>query len=177
MALLTRTLLKDFNSDRLREEVETAGLPSLSFSMRGFEQIGARLYTPAAVRRRVGYSSSTGDDFADPGELHIAPPRDLTVPETVTLDATLTAHNAALLSTEQARQDQDETDVATLLATERQTYIDDIQALNAIVAAWDGQNSAQRQVATKDAIARTARDFTIIGKALRLVLRQRGAGI
>jgi len=163
MALLLRTLLKDFNPDRLSDEVATAGLPSLSFSMRGFEQRGARLYTPAVARRRVGYSSSTGDDFADPGELHIAPSRDLTVPETITLDATLTAHNAALLSAEQVRQDQDETDFAALLATERQTYLANLQA-------WDGMNTAQRAVATKEM-------FQIIGKVFRLVLRGRGAGI
>lgn len=169
MAAVVKIALNDFNPDRLGEELVAAGLMPLitSLGWAGFERVTPRRYTPAAARRVVGMSSVNGvrtEDLADPGELRFGLTRDVTPTEAATLDGVLSAHDAALLSAEQVRQDKDEADLDTLLATERQAYLTALQD-------WDGMTSAQKLAATRAM-------FLTIGKLFRVILRrERGAAI
>jgi hypothetical protein len=114
MATLLKIFVKNFNPDRLREEMPagTAGvLTGLGWA--GFDRSSSRLYVPKSERSIIGRSFSNGAtvvDFADPGELRFSTSRDLTVLEDAALDVVLTAHVATNLSAEQVREDQDETD-------------------------------------------------------------------
>jgi len=168
MATVVKISIKNFNADRLREELAAAGAAALltGIGWAGFNLTG-RIYAPAAARREVGRSSVNGNtvvDFADPGELRFYTTRDLTTPEDTALTNVLTAHNSALLSAEQVRQDQDEADLDAILATERAAFI-------ANLAAWDGLSTANKFVAAKAM-------FTTIGKLMRFLLRrERGASI
>jgi hypothetical protein len=169
MAVVIIVKSKNFNPDRLREELETAGLVALltGISWAGFERATPRSYVPAAARRIVGRYVSNGVttiDEADPGELRFSTTRDLSPAEATTLSGAVDAHDAARLSAEQGRQDQDETDLDALLATERAAFLTNLQD-------WDGMNSTAKMAAAKQ-------NFQIIGKVLRLYLRQRrGAAI
>jgi len=168
MATVTKIAIKNFNPDRLREELAAAGAGALltGIGWAGFTGAG-RLYTPAGVTREIGRSVVNGVTVVDTavnGELRFYTTRDLTGPEDTALTNVLTAHNSLLLSAEQVRQDQDEADLDAILATERAAFI-------AALAAWDGQTTAQRFVASKAM-------FTTLGKLMRFLLRrERGAAI
>jgi len=183
MPIIVKISVKDFNPDKLREELAASGAGSIlvGLSWAGFNRISERRYTPKPAREMVGSSINNGvriEDFADPGELRFTITRDLTQPEDDALVTLLSNHNFTTLSAEQVRQDQDEADLTAILATERDQFIADVQALGAIVTAWDGQNTTQRQAATKDAIGRISRDLATVGKVMRWILRrERGAAI
>lgn len=169
MPTLVKTASKDFNPDRLREELEAAGLAAVVTSMgwAGFVKAAPRLYTPAATRRVVATSVSNGErteDVADPGELRFFTTRDLTGAEDASLTTVLTAHVATQRSAEQVRQDQDEADLDALLATEFAAY-------RTRVTTWDTLNPAQKLDAARD-------NFVVLGTALRVLLRrERGAAL
>ena len=144
MALIVKTVLKPLNADQLMAEL--AALPIAGVTWAGFDKVDDRRYGPMAAAREIGHSVSNGvrvSDTANPGELRITTSRDLTAPETTSLDSILAAHNAATLSAEQQRQDQDTTDLSQLLSD---------------FSAWDGMNNAQRNAALK--------------RVLRLMLRK-----
>lgn len=169
MAALVKIVGKDFNPDRLREDLEGAGFAGLLTGQgwAGFARISRRRYTPNAGPRIVGRTVINGavsEDTAQPGELRFQSSRDLTPAEDAALDAALAAHDANMLSAEQVREDQDETDLTALLQTDRATYIAHLQN-------WSGYGNAQKFAAAEDM-------FRIVGKILRLLLRrERGATI
>ena len=145
---LTKFRNAPINPDRLREEWVAAGLGPLlpSVTIAGFTRLSPRRYEPFTERRVVGVSVVDGtrvEDFADPGELRFALAQPLTPSEDASLDAVLAAHNPAVLSAEQVRQDQDDADAAQLEAD---------------FGAWDAMNNAQR--------------FTALKRLVRLVIRR-----
>jgi hypothetical protein len=102
-----------------------------------FVPLDARRCTPFPESSRVvGRSSSSGDDVAARGELRFLSPDALTAPQNTSLDSVLAAHNSATLTAEQQRQDQDDADMESLLASDRAVYLNHIQT-------WD----AKREVA------------------------------
>lgn len=135
--------LKDFNAPKLMEELNATGLPITSIGWSGFDRPDPRRYTPKASRTQVGYSSSAGADFADPGEMRIATSRALTPLEDTNLTGLLTAHFATVLTAEQQRQDQDNADLNQLMVD---------------YGNWDLLNNTQR--------------FLVLKRALRILIRR-----
>jgi hypothetical protein len=120
MVVAVRISAKDFNDDKLQEELAQASLPIQGITWAGFIRSGERLHTPfPEASRVVGTSSSDGDDVALRGGLRFSIPSPLTPTEDTSLDSVLAAHNSATLAAEQVRQNQDNTDLDTLLATDR----------------------------------------------------------
>ena len=164
MAIYIRFHIKDFNSDRLREDFGALASLLNSISWAGFTQVGDRQYTPNAARKRVGVrveNSVRVEDFADPGEIRFSTSQTLTPAEETQLNNVFVAHDWTQLSAEQVRQDTDESDLDALLATERQIYKDHLRD-------WDAYTSQQKADATKAM-------FLSLGKVLRIFLRQQRA--
>jgi hypothetical protein len=161
MATTVRVFVKDFNDDKLQEDL--VSLPIQGITWVGFIRSGERLHTPfPEASRVVGRSSADGDDIALRGELRFISPEPLTAPQNTSLDAILAAHNSATLTAEQVRQNQDNTDLDALLATDRPAYLNHIQS-------WDGLSTANKLVAAKAM-------FIIIGKVLRVFIRNSRGG-
>jgi hypothetical protein len=152
--------------------------------------VSDREYAPRTERTLIVATSVNGirtEEYCGPagagdtyefGEIVFGTTRDLTAPEQTTFDLALTAHDHTVLSAEQVRQDQDAADLDTLVATERQQFIDAVQSLTTIVDAWDGLTNTQRQEATKIGLTNARDALRIVGKVLRFVLRrERGAAI
>jgi hypothetical protein len=108
MAITIRVVIKDFNNDKLQEELAEASLPIQGIIWAGFIRSGERLHTPFSEDSRVvGTSSSDGDDVALRGEMRFFSPSALTALQNTTLDSVLQAHNSATLTAEQTRLNQD----------------------------------------------------------------------
>lgn len=154
MALYTKIALKNFNVSLVMESLRatygtvpdgvTPVIASVGFA--GFDRLDERVRTPKAIRTEVGYSSNTGADFADPGELRISTSRDLTQAEEISLDAVLLSHVSTSLTAEQVRQDQDEADWTQMIAD---------------FPNWDTANTVQR--------------MNMLKRAIRLIIRKERA--
>jgi hypothetical protein len=161
MAVTVKISVKDFNSNKLQEEL--AALPLTGISWAGFIRLDDRRHTPfPEASRVVGRSSSTGDDVALRGELRFISSSSLTAPQNASLDSILSSHNSATLSAEQVREDQDESDMEALFASDRQVYLNHIQT-------WDTKSTANKLAAAKEM-------YTIIGKVLRVFIRRNRQG-
>ena len=162
--IVIKIAAKTFNGSLLLQEL-TGALPLNSLSWAGFQRQSNRRYEPfAEVSRVVGRSSVAGDDVALRGELRLSMSRSLTATEDTTLDSLLTAHNATQLNAEQTRQDQDETDLDSLIVTEIGAYRNNIRN-------WDSMTNVAKMAAAKEM-------FIVLGKALRFLLRnQRGGDV
>jgi len=182
MATVVKISVKNFNSDKLREELEASGAGAILISIGwpGFDQVG-RIRLPIAARRETGRSVVNGStvlDFADPGEIRFHTTRDLTGPEDTALMNALTAHNALLLSAEQVRQDQDEADLDAIIATERAAFVASLASLQTALNAWDAASTANKLISAKNMFTLVRADLVTIAKILRLVLRkERSAAI
>jgi len=113
MAVLSRTLLKDFNPILMREELITLAV-SLGVTLRirfmGFDKVSDRLVSPSASRRKIGSRRSGGvltEFFADPGEFEITSSVVLNASQESQLDTALNGHNATQRSGGQQRDDRD----------------------------------------------------------------------
>lgn len=165
MALIVKIALKTLNVERLVEELRA--LPFADVATRidwyGFERQDDRRMAPVAARIKVGEANGVSD-FADPGEIRFHTTRDLTAPEQTQLDGVLTAHNAATLTAEQTRQDQDEADLDTLITA--------AQAFNTFLTNFDAAGNVTQLKAA-------LRPFCVnMGRALRIIVRkQRSAGV
>ncbi len=136
MAIVKKTRVKNFNAGLLAQQVLAAPLPLTGIGWAGFASgENGRIYAPAATRRVVGRrSGSDGEilDFADPGELRLGFSRDLTAPEDTTLDGLLTAHDSTGVTSDQTRDDQDETELDLLTTAFRNwNTLTDVQRSNA----------------------------------------------
>jgi len=113
MATLVKIANKDINFERLREEMDAAGLPAgFGALIAGFNSINNRLHQPFLTTQIISRASDPAGgpditDSADPGELRFRFDPDLTAPQEATLDGLLTAHDATNLSTAQQNNDTD----------------------------------------------------------------------
>jgi hypothetical protein len=161
VAITVRVSIKDFNADKLQEELTS--LPIQGITWAGFIRSGERMYTPFPEDSRViGTSSIDGDDVALRGELRFFSPSSLTAPQNTSLDAVLQAHNSAIPTSEQTRQDQDTAELNALLAT-------DIAVYRNHLTTWDAKTTANKFVASKEM-------FAIIVKMLRVFIRRNRDG-
>jgi hypothetical protein len=159
----TRNVLKSFNPAKLSEEVVTANLPMSPTRqpyLRGFDRVTSREFAPSADDPKlVGTSTSGGvttEDWAASGELRFDFATAPTAQELIDLDNLLAAHDYTSLTAEQQREDQDDLELAEILAG-RPAYA-------AHLAAWDGYNNSQAKAASKEM-------FTMLGKAIRRMIR------
>ena len=161
MALIKKIHVKDFNPDKLREELEAAGGGFVQSTVwAGFDSVSDRLYTPMQARRAVGSSSVNGVqtiDYADPGELRFVTPRDITPAEDDGLETILVAHNAATLSQAQIEADADEDVFDALIAEKKPIYVGHLNN-------WDTYTNTQRTAATKEM-------FEIVADVMNLFLK------
>jgi len=116
----TRTVLKNFNRDRLTEQLTSSALPFIQVHLAGFEKINQFVRAPATeprliLRRRLR-DGSYFEDFAQPGEVRFEFTIALTSAEAAALDALLSAHDATQRTADQQRIEQDDTDWNTLVA-------------------------------------------------------------
>jgi hypothetical protein len=161
MAITVRVSVKDFNADKLQEELTS--LPIQGITWAGFIRSGERLHTPFPEDSRViGTSSRDGDDVALRGELRFFSPSSLTATQNTSLDSVLTTHNSATPTSEQTRQDQDIAELNALLATDLGVYKNHLTT-------WDAKTTATKFVASKEM-------FAIIVKMLRVFIRRNRDG-
>ena len=104
MVIIVRVVVKEFNSELLREELVALGLPMPKF--KGFESSGsAGFYTPNAARRVIARRTSQGGpditDSANPGELRFSLDSPLTSRQESDLDGVLAAHDSTQRTAEQ----------------------------------------------------------------------------
>ena len=117
MGTLVKFMNKDMNHERLREELEVAGVPpQAGLLVAGFTRINSRLYEPFLTTQIISTATDPagGPDItnsAQPGELRFDYTPDLTEPQETTLDGVLTVHDATNLST---GQQNDDTDIAAI---------------------------------------------------------------
>ena len=122
MTILIKIMNKDLNHERLRDEIEFAGLPAQSgLLIAGFTRINNRLHESFASTQIISRASDPGGgpditDSAAPGELRFDYVPDLTAPQQVTLDGILAAHDATKLSRDQQNKDSDLAAIAPLIA-------------------------------------------------------------
>ena len=179
MTLVTKTSVKNFNGSLLMEQVSAILAPS-SLGWAGFHRLNERVYEPNAAAQEVGRTSVNGQttiDTAQPGELRFTFSRDLTAQEDSDLVTLLAAHNSATLTAEQTRQDQDASDLPTLIDTERDTFIANLATQNTTINGWDAATTAQKLVAAKASFTAIRQNQAILGRVLRLFLRSQGGGL
>lgn len=117
MASDTRTVAKDFNRDLLIDELVASALPFISAFLAGFDRLNQFVGTPSAAPKLISKDGVAGtSDFADPGEIRFEFTTALTVAEGTALDNLLTAHVSTDRTSEQNRDDQDQSDLDTLVA-------------------------------------------------------------
>jgi len=133
MAFEIRIVLKRFNSRLLAEEMKASILPIISGQVVGFDEIdrfeAAPATAPKLVTRRRKSDGTYNEDFAEPGELRFEFSVELTAAFDLVLDNLLLAHDSTLRTADQQRQEQDETDLDTLVAN---------------FPNWDSFNNTQR---------------------------------
>ncbi len=100
MATLIKSAVKDFNPDRLKDELEVASILPEGVLWAGFERINNRLLQPA---EQISKATGQPDVVYPPGELHFDYPTD----PGAALDTILAAHDATLLSRSQTNADRD----------------------------------------------------------------------
>ena len=103
MLTIVKFVVKDLNPERLREELETAGILPEGALFAGFDRISDRLMEPFSETRVIGRTTGQPDRTADPGEIHLHYVGD---PGSA-LDVVFSAHNATVLSTAQTNHDAD----------------------------------------------------------------------
>ena len=103
MADVVKFKVKDFNPDRLLEELEVAIISPEGMKWRGFTRINPRLYEPNASTKAIATSTGQPDVTADPGELHFKYATD----PGAALDTVLDAHDATKLSSLQIAREED----------------------------------------------------------------------
>jgi hypothetical protein len=183
MPIVIKISVKDFNPDRLREQLAAAGAGAIldSLGWAGFDRVSDRRYTPKPARTLIGVSVSNGqriEDFADPGELRFTFSRDLTPGENDQLDTLLANHDHTQLSAEQVRQDQDEADLDSIIATERDAFIAALGTMQTTLNGWDAANQTQKLQLAENYFTANRGCMVTIGKLLRFMLRkERGAAI
>ncbi len=118
MASDIRIVLKNFNRDLLIEELAASALPFITANLYGFERLNRFVGAPASAPRLISGDGNNpaNNDFAQPGEIRFEFTTALTIPEGTALDNLLTAHDSTQRTNEQQRQNQDQTDVDTLIA-------------------------------------------------------------
>jgi len=104
MARLIKNVVKNFNQERLHEEMLAQNLVGGGLLWAGFERLNRRVYSPSNVHGHT------------PGDLHFKYEPELTPGQEATLDGILAAHDATQRSTFQRHKDTDEQD--------RQDFID-----------------------------------------------------
>jgi hypothetical protein len=183
MPTVVKIAVKDFNPDRLREQLEAGGAGAIltSLGWAGFDRVSDRQYTPKPARTLVGVSVSNGqriEDFADPGELRFALTRDLTPQEDDQLTTLLANHDHTQLSDGQVRADQDEADLDAIIATERDAFIAALGTMQTTLNGWDAANQAQKLQLAEDYFTANRACMVTLGKVLRFILRrERGVAI
>jgi hypothetical protein len=170
--VVTKIAVKDFNPSLLREQLRAGQSVLDKVGWPGFVTSTPRLFQPIPRSRRVGFTEHGMVDIAQPGEIRFYTTREISLAEEAFLDGVLAGHDAAQLSAEQQREELDRTDLLEILQTGQDQYIADVQALTAIFDGWDAADVATRQLMTKQAIGRLARDLTILGKIMRYVIRK-----
>jgi len=156
------TKLKNFNLSLLREDLASAPITSWSFA--GFNRLPDERRTPKATATVVGVTVANGvrvEDTAEPGEIRFYSETEPTQEQIDALNAILDAHDSAQDSLEQQRKVLDEADWQALLDG-RPAYLANIQN-------WDAMTSADKLVAAKEM-------FALIGRALRVLYRDRKGG-
>jgi len=122
MAALVKNVVKDFNQERLHEEMAAQGLTGGGLLWAGFERLNRRVYTPSNAHGHT------------PGDMHFKYDPELTAPQETTLDAILAAHDHTQVSKFQGHRDTDEQD--------RQDFV---QTFND----WPGLTLAQQLTRTR----------------------------
>lgn len=117
MTVYVKNLNKNFNQERLQEELVAAGLEEGSLYWGGFDNVSRRIYTPST---KHGFPA---------GELKFTYDPELTAAREETLDAVLAAHDSNQLSKFQRHKETDE--------LHRQQFV---QTANA----WDTLTNAQK---------------------------------
>lgn len=116
MATVIKIANKNINLDRLREELEAAGIPFVGAWMGGFHPVGLNVYEPNASTQVVATATGRPDVTADPGEIRLKFSVDqLTPAQEVTVDSVLSAHDHTLLSVGQAHLKADEDSVPAFI--------------------------------------------------------------
>ena len=119
MVAETRTILKNFNRDLLIEELAASALPFIQADFSGFKRIdqyvGAPVIESRLILRKRNNDGTYLEDFAQPGEIRFEFSTALTAAEATALDSLLSAHDATQFTTEQTRENQDITDMDTLV--------------------------------------------------------------
>jgi len=123
------------NPPKFLEELENA-LPGVivDVTFAGFETTNRRLMTRLAVAKEIGRrkdSTGTTIDIGDPGALRFTTALALDTGQEAAIDTLVAAHDSLLLTTEQLREDKDDTVILTV-------------ANNLRRAAWDGLTNAQK---------------------------------
>ena len=111
MADIVKFYAKDFNPDRLHDELIVAGIEPTGMRWSGFDHINTRLMEPFTETRVISTSTGQPDVTADPGELLFRYPSD----PGSSLDTVLTAHLATNLSKDQQNEDSDISAIAPLV--------------------------------------------------------------
>lgn len=117
MASEVRTVLKDFNRELIRDEIDASVLPFESMDLAGFVRKGNSRFVgePAPGPKVISEDKVAGtQDIAQPGEIRFEFTTALTVPQGATLDALLTAHDATVHTASQDRRREDVNDYVTL---------------------------------------------------------------
>ncbi len=115
MVVIIKFVVKDFNPDRLDNELEDQSLRPDGMKWAGFDRINNRLAEPFTERRVISTSTGQPDQFGEPGELHFRYPIALTSGQEANLDQLLADHDATLLSRSQTNNKTDEDAIAPLI--------------------------------------------------------------
>ncbi|HLE79123.1 MAG TPA: hypothetical protein VI687_01905 [Candidatus Limnocylindrales bacterium] len=135
MSAVTRVLSTSINPGRLMQEFVAVFSFGCGISWDGYQ---------------YGERQATVDVTAPvPGQIRVFPPIELTPAQITVLDNVLAAHNAAVLSDDQVRQDQD---------------VADLVSLRTALTNWDTLTNAQRNAALKLAVRLLLR--TVRGDAI-----------
>jgi len=111
----TRTVVKDFNRDLLVEELLASIVPFQSLDMAGFHRRGNFVAEPNAGPVVVFHDKVNNiTDTAQPGEIRFVVTSVLSGLEAAALDAALSSHLHTNRTADQARLEQDQTDLDTL---------------------------------------------------------------
>jgi len=117
MADEVRTVLKDFNRDRLIAELVVSALPFESLDLAGFHRQGQFIGTPNAGPKVIAEDKvANTQDIAQPGEIRFVFTTALTGAQGTALDTLLTDHDSTNRTQEQTRIEQDTADLDQLEA-------------------------------------------------------------
>jgi hypothetical protein len=117
MASEVRTVLKDFNRELIRDQIDASVLPFESMDLAGFVRKGNSQFVgePAPGPKVIRHDKvADTQDIAQPGEIRFEFTTALTVAQGAILDALLNAHDATEHTASQDRSRQDVNDYVTL---------------------------------------------------------------